>query len=88
MVFFILSVKAMYFIWVYFLMVCASERVVYAVSGVVIGHLYIYFKEILPITHRKYFLDTPRFINRFSDWFLKIMGENNERNMGNRPNNN
>ncbi len=47
----------------------------YGVSGVVVGHLYVYLKEILPVSHRKYFLDTPRFINKFASWFLSVMGE-------------
>ncbi len=62
LVFFILKIKAMYFIWFYFAMTALNEKFIYSLSGLIIGHLYIVLKEILPISHRKYYLDTPRFM--------------------------
>ncbi len=72
-VFFILKVKAMYFIWFYFAMTCLNERFIYGLSGLVVGHLYIFLKEILPITKRKFYLDTPSFMNIAAEKFLKLM---------------
>jgi len=56
----------------------------YGVSGLIIGHLYIFLKEILPVSHRKYYLDTPFFMNKAANWFLAKLGEANpNRNINN-----
>lgn len=77
-IFFILRVKAQYFIWFYFLMTVIEDRWIIAVSSLIVGHMYIYLKEILPVAKRVYWLDTPRFVNIISDKFLELMGEKNE----------
>lgn len=56
-----------------------------AVSSLIVGHLYIYLKEILPVKARLYYLDTPRFINKISDKFLHLMGEKVEHRENNQP---
>ena len=71
---FILMLKGYQFIFFYVIMVCLEHRFIYGISGILVGHSYIYFKEILPITHRKYFLETPRIMNVAGRWFLKVMG--------------
>ena len=70
---FILMLKGYQFIFFYVFMVCIEHRFIYGISGVLVGHSYIYFKEILPITHRKFFLDTPRWCNKLGSWFLRVM---------------
>ena len=51
MVFFILKVKAMYFIWFYMAMTALNEKFIYALSGLIVGHLYIFLKEIVPVKY-------------------------------------
>ena len=76
----------MYFIWYYALMTMIDFSIIHALSGFIIGHLYITFKEILPVSHRLYYLDTPRIFNLAADKFLKLM--NYKRNLNNQPVNN
>jgi hypothetical protein len=57
----------------------AEKEFIAALSGLIIGHLYIYLKEILPISHHLEILKTPRFITPLSDWILKISNEVNLR---------
>lgn len=78
LVFFILSVKAQYFIWLQLGLTLLEDSWYIALSSLVVGHMYIYLKELLPVKHRLYFLDTPHFINILSNAFLGLMGEKTE----------
>lgn len=84
----IFKVKAIYFIWIDFAQIVLFESLAYAVSGLVVGHLYIYFKDILPISHGKNFLKTPEFVQNLAGRFLRLVGEDVEvpRNVVNREN--
>jgi hypothetical protein len=73
MIMMIFKVKAIYFIWVEFFQIVLYESFSYALVGLVVGHLYIYFKDILPISHGKQFLRTPFFLEKFGE---KIFGIN------------
>ena len=52
-------------------MICKGN-IYQAVSGIIIGHAYIYLKEILPVTHRKSFLETPRWANWLGNKFMEL----------------
>ena len=84
----IFKVKAIYFIWIDFAQIVLFQSLAYAVSGLVVGHLYIYFKDILPVSHGKNYLKTPKFIDFLAQKFLKLTGEEEEvpRNVVNREN--
>ena len=68
----------MYFIWFYMAMTALNEKFIYALSGLIVGHLYIYLKEIIPVRYQKYYLDTPRVINLLADKFLTLLGERHQ----------
>jgi hypothetical protein len=62
-VLFILRIKAAHFPWFYlFFKMITGHSWKQLLIGLLVGHLYIYLKEILPISHRKNFLATPRFM--------------------------
>ena len=64
-----ISLKSGYFPWIYmgFNILIGSSWIVYVV-GLMMGHMYIFFKDImLPKTHKDY-LKTPKF---FKDWIEK-----------------
>lgn len=54
--FFILEIKAMYFVWIEALFSLMDKPYVYTFSGIIIGHLYYFLKDILPLTKRVYLL--------------------------------
>jgi len=59
--------KAIYLAWV---MVCfrmlLGGSIIMEITGILIGHIYIYFKDIYPLTGGRRFLETPQFmINLF-----------------------
>lgn len=59
-VLFILKLKAYQFIWFDMLFrLLVGHWFWNLVVGLVVGHLYIYLKEILPLSHRKNYLRTP-----------------------------
>lgn len=50
---------------------CAfGKGVVKAISGIVIGHLYIFLKKHLPLKMNRDPLYTPRVINKLAFWLL------------------
>lgn len=81
-VFFVIKLKAMYFIWFQMIMAILEDRVIYAVSALIVGHSYYFLKEVLPVVKRVSLLNTPAFMNKFASWFLHIMNERNEPQRG------
>ena len=66
-VLFILKLKAVHFPWFYlFFRVITDHGLTNLLVGLVAGHAYIYFKEILPLSSQKDYLQTPviLFINK------------------------
>lgn len=62
-VMFILKLKAIQFPWFYLLFrLMIGHSILNLVIGLIAGHLYIYLKEVLPVTHRKQYLNTPRLL--------------------------
>ena len=63
-VLFILKIKAMHFPWFYlfFKLITKGNVFLNLILGLLIGHSYIYFKEILPLKTRKQYLQTPEFL--------------------------
>jgi len=59
-VMFILKLKAIQFPWFYFFFrLLIGHSFLNLVIGLIAGHLYIYLKEVLPVVHRKQYLNTP-----------------------------
>ena len=56
----------------------AQGDIYQSVSGIVVGHTYIYLKEILPISHRKFFLQTPAWVNWLGEKILELTNENGQ----------
>lgn len=65
--FFILEIKAMYYVWIEALFLLMEKPAMYVISGVIIGHLYYFLKDILPLTKRVFLLQTPYFINKLAE---------------------
>lgn len=60
-VLFILKLKASQFPWFYlFFRLITGHSLWNLLVGLVVGHLYVYLKELLPLTTRKTYLPTPR----------------------------
>lgn len=73
--FFIIKLKAMYYIWVQLFFALIQDRYIYAISALVVGHSYYFLKDVLPVTKRVHFLKTPAFMNKIAEKFLVLMGE-------------
>lgn len=61
-VFYIIQVKANYFIFVYFFMTLLQEGFKTPLVGLLVGHLYYYLKEVLPRVNGRRLLETPRIL--------------------------
>lgn len=74
-VFFIIKLKAIYFIWFQLFMTVMEERFIYSLSALLVGHSYYFIKDILPVTHRIHWLSTPVFMNKLATKVLALMDE-------------
>lgn len=77
-VFFIIKMKAMYFIWFQLLMAILEDRIIYSLSALIVGHAFYFMKEVLPVTKRIYLLDTPHIINKLAEYLLDLFNEKRE----------
>lgn len=70
MIMFIFSVKAAYFPFAEAVMELLSEggNVYSVLIGIAAGHLYIFLKDILPVSHRKDYLQTPMWAIKVVNW--------------------
>jgi Derlin-2/3 len=60
---FILIIKGKYFPFVYFLLgIINGSPIKDMVAGIIIGHLYLYLKDLLPISTGKTYVPTPLFM--------------------------
>lgn len=57
---FILKLKAYQFPWFYlFFRLITGHSLMNLIIGLIVGHLYVYLKDVLPVSHRKNYLPTP-----------------------------
>ena len=59
----VFKLKASQFIWFYLVFkVLLKNSIENLLVGLVVGHMYIYLKEVLPVQTRKEYLKTPQFL--------------------------
>ena len=61
-VFYVVQVRASYFVFVYFFLTLFQEGWRSPVVGLLVGHLYYYLKQVLPQVTGQRLLETPRFL--------------------------
>ena len=62
-VLFVLRMKSAHFPWFYIVFnILMGHSYKNLLIGLIVGHMYIYLKEILPISHKVRILATPRFV--------------------------
>ena len=59
-------------------MAIVEDRFIYSISALVVGHSFYFLKDVLPVTKRIYLLDTPAFVNKLAEKFLRLMKEKHE----------